>query len=77
MQRVLLEAGRQNALAQSEWRDFSVVAVAGKDLAPEQRKIMSGAVEGGVEKGGYSGEDVSRLVRRLVDERVGRPDGRP
>ncbi len=49
-----------------EWRDIPVVVLTAKDLAPEERRRLSGSVEKVIQKGAYNREALLREVRALV-----------
>ena len=54
--------------ANEAWRDIPVIVVTAKDLSDEDRRQLSGKVEHLISKGSYSGEEITRLVRRLLEQ---------
>ena len=56
--------------ANEAWRNIPVIVVTAKDLSDDDRNQLSGKVEHLISKGSYSGEEITRLVRKLL-ERAG------
>ena len=50
-----------------------MVVLTAKELAPEERELLSGSVAKVVQKGAYSREELLREVRRVVGSCAGGP----
>jgi PAS domain S-box-containing protein len=50
------------------WRDIPVIVVTAKDLSDDDRRQLSGKAEYLISKGSYSGEQITRLVRKLLEQ---------
>jgi CheY-like chemotaxis protein len=53
-----------------DWGAIPVVVLTAKDLTPEERQRLQGAVENVLQKGAYSRDDLLAEVRRLAAHRV-------
>jgi CheY-like chemotaxis protein len=57
-----------------DWRNLPVIVLTSKDLTRADRRKLSGKVEQIVQKESYSGDQVTKLVQQLVNERPGPAD---
>jgi CheY-like chemotaxis protein len=57
-----------------DWRNLPVIVLTSKDLTRAGRRKLSGKVEQIVQKESYSGDQVTKLVQQLVNERPGPVD---
>jgi CheY-like chemotaxis protein len=57
-----------------DWRNLPVIVLTSKDLTRADRRKLSGKVEQIVQKESYSGDQVTKLVQQLVNERPGPVD---
>ncbi len=53
-------------VGREEWRSIPVVVITAKDLNAEDRRRLNGYVQGVIEKGSYSREELAEKVRDLV-----------
>jgi CheY-like chemotaxis protein len=57
------------------WRDIPVVVITAKDLTPEERGALNGDVQGVLQKGVLTADELRRSIRDLVKDTGGEPEG--
>jgi PAS domain S-box-containing protein len=55
------------------WRDIPVIVITAKDLTAEDRRALAGDVQGMMQKGAFSREDLLREIRHLMGTTVAGP----
>jgi CheY-like chemotaxis protein len=48
------------------WREIPVIVLTAKDLTPEDRRALNGDVQGVLQKGAFSREELLREIRHLM-----------
>ena len=57
------------------WRDIPVVVITAKDLTPDERRALNGDVQGVLNKGGFTADELRRSIRDLMKEPGVEPQG--
>lgn len=56
------------------WQTIPIIVITAKDLTPEERQLLNGAVEAVLEKQNYSREDLLTTIRQLIISHLNKGD---
>ena len=57
------------------WRDIPVVVITAKDLTPDERRALNGDVQGVLNKGVFTADELRRSIRDLMKDTGVEPEG--